>query len=241
MKVKNFTLIELLVVIAIIAILAAMLLPALSKARNKAQSVSCQSNLKTIGLTLSGYAGDYQEFIPPSVYRTAANSEANWSSLLVKNNYIPQKILVCPITMNYKYASTAANYNLSSTAEWNNPWQLNWITYGMNLGIGSNWVNSTLAATLPSLKLGKATRPSSTVGVADARKFDEATPAGFHYLNWYTSANRMEDRHDDAANIAWVDGHVTSMKNGAAITGSEEDGSCSNRANLPYMNPYYKK
>lgn len=62
---KNFTLIELLVVIAIIAILAAMLLPALNTARGKARSIKCSSNLKEIQFCILQYATEYEDYYPP--------------------------------------------------------------------------------------------------------------------------------------------------------------------------------
>ncbi|MPM35646.1 hypothetical protein SDC9_82239 [bioreactor metagenome] len=80
---KPFTLIELLVVIAIIAILAAMLLPALSAARERAKGANCVVKLKNIGLASSMYADSNQEWLPPGDIRYSGevNSEgSNWFS-----------------------------------------------------------------------------------------------------------------------------------------------------------------
>ena len=82
---KSFTLIELLVVIAIIAILAAMLLPALSAARERARAARCLSNLKQCALGTQLYATDNNGF---AVTHVAANGNRQWAKLYVKYDYI---------------------------------------------------------------------------------------------------------------------------------------------------------
>lgn len=62
---KLFTLIELLVVIAIIAILASLLLPALSSARSKASEIACMNKLRQLGIAVTVYAGDWDDYVPP--------------------------------------------------------------------------------------------------------------------------------------------------------------------------------
>ncbi len=76
-KRKNFTLIELLVVIAIIAILAAMLLPALNKARIRSRQITCLHNLKTTTVAYFNYAGDHDDFIAPGSF-------TDWNDILEK-------------------------------------------------------------------------------------------------------------------------------------------------------------
>lgn len=86
-----FTLVELLVVIAIISVLAALLLPALAMAKERARGIFCINNLKQIGIAINVYAQDHSDVLVPAEYsmRNGAPFQEGWPTLLVNNKYVP--------------------------------------------------------------------------------------------------------------------------------------------------------
>ena len=225
-KTRIFTLIELLVVIAIIAILAAMLLPALSKAREKSRTISCSSNLKQIGTATLLYMGDFDDYVPSYTHEWPHSGKETILYQYECGGHITSKNFSYWMDEVMKYTNDAKVFQCPSWIDNGKTIKsgYGWATYtsGYNMGhatrslMHGGTLNKVEGMIYDGIKLSMLGHSPSINLLASDLHPDAAGPFVMttHFLKPVSTAfeTYCPKTHNDTANFVFWDGHVQNYR-----------------------------